>query len=92
MSEQISDHIVHLGGELACRYEDQCPRAAGARLHGADDEWNPEGERLARPGRRPAADVPPCECRGDRLRLNGEWLGDALPREAVGIGRGDAKV
>ena len=67
MPEQVSDDIVHLGGQLACRHEDQCPRAARARLHGADDERDPERKRLARSRRRLSADVPARERRGDRL-------------------------
>ena len=67
-------------------------RAARARLHRVDDEREAEGQRLARSGRRLAADVPAREGGGDRLRLNREGFGDALAGEAVAVRRGDAKV
>ena len=90
--EEAPDDIVHLGGQLPRRHEHKCPRAAGARLHGVDDEWEAESERLARARGCLAADVPSCEGRRDRLRLNGQGFCDALARETLVVRRGDAKV
>ena len=90
--KRSTDDIVDLGGQLACRHEDQRSRLTGPRLHGADDERDAEGERLARAGGRLAADVPARQGGRNRLRLNSERFGDALAREALVVRRGDAKV
>ena len=92
MPQEATDDIVDLRGQLPRRHEDQRSRLTRPRLHGTDDERDAEGERLARAGRRLAADVPARQGGRNSLRLNGERFGDALAREALGIRRGDAKV
>ena len=67
MPEEVADDLVHLRGQLAGRHEDQRPRAPRARLHRVDDERDAEGQRLARPGGRLAADVPARQRRRNRL-------------------------
>ena len=83
---------LDLGGELPGRGEDE--GAGLARLGPGDpgDERDPEGQGLPRAGGSPAADVAAGQRGGDRRRLDGERLGDALLGEARGDVGGDAEV
>src|SRR5438874_2444288 len=79
---ELRDLLRHLERELARRDEDECRRrllAGGKPL----DDRQPEGERLARSGRRLAEDVAAGDGVGDDEGLDTERCGDAASVERV---------
>ncbi len=91
-SQERTQHGMHLGGQLTSRYEDESPRATWSRLGHVGRDRHAKGKRLARTGRRLAADVAAGESGGNCGSLNGKWAGDAQLRQARVDVRGNAKV
>jgi len=74
-SGQRAQDLDDLASQFACRHQHKCsgPESGGARL-GALDQWQPEGERLARAGAGLAAHVAPGQRVADRELLDRERL------------------
>ena len=83
--------VCHLRGELARRHEHERRGTSSGGRRALDDRES-EGERLARPGRRPDEDVHASEGVGQDELLDPEGLVDRASGERVGDGRRHAEL
>ncbi len=88
---QRGQDVLDLVGELACRREHERPRGLGTGPPDALEQWEPEGERLARAGLGFTAQVAAGEGVGDGEGLDGERFGDAVARKCGDEILGDAE-